>query len=292
MKNLITIPRITGILLLAIAWFAARTQTKLHVALLAISGAVLLLTPTGPALKRWQEFRDSFRLTKSFAIIMLLDILFLAVLAVLTLILSNVLRGTMELLKQVDLSDRGVLLAKVDMYNDIIGSFFSASITAIIIFWIAVVIAYSLSRGMIWLTLLDKPLQKKFFVRSGLFNLAWCTVWITLMLFILASQSPMIGAVAFIVLMLVYTHLTTILHHSYAKHNTMSRAVGEAFGIGLGRLGSFLNPLAYIFIIYVILSQVLRVVTGNAALVVTFAVYLAFMAWYRTYMRDVLRQVQ
>ena len=288
MKRQLTVPRIIGIILLVIAGLAYKTQGKVQVTLIALAGLVLLLTPKTLGGTRWQEFLASLKLKKHLVFIMLFDIMFWALIAILSLILANVLRGPIEQLKGIQLG-AGVAVGAIAAYNEIIESVFTTAIVTLIVFWLFVVASYTLSRGLIWLTLLNTPMQKQFFLRFCVLNLIWLTIWIAIMLFGLSTQQPKFGAVIFIILLLVYTHLTTVLHHSYARHGVMSKAVGEAFGIGLGKLGLFLHPFVYMFIIYVIISQVLRLATDNAALVVTIIIYLIFMAWYRTYMRDILR---
>jgi hypothetical protein len=291
MKNLISAPRIIGLALLIIAWLAYRTQGMLRTSLLAIAGAVLVLTPLQSGKKHWQRFAESLRLGKESVVVMLYDILFWAVLAVLTLILANVLRGHYDQLKAMDLG-AGFTIAKLPAYNAILQNAFTTAIVAIIIFWILVVVAYSLSRGLIWLTLLEKPVKAGFFKWFTLLNIIWCTAWLLLALFFMSTMQSMFGAYFFLVLLVLYAHLTTVLHDAYTRTQEFGRAFRGAFGIGLGRLGAFLHPYCYLFIAYVILSQLQRFAQGTTGLVITFVIFLVFMAFYRTYFRNILRQLE
>lgn len=290
MKKLITIPRVIGVLLIVIAALAYGTQGMLRTALLAIAGLVFLLSPRDSSHKHWQHFLASFRLKKEFALIMLYDIVFWALLAVLTLVLANVMRGQVETLKGVQVS-QGLQLANLPLYNDLLHGFFTNAAIALIIFWACAIIAYSLSRGLIWLTLLEKQSQQPFFIRFGLLNIVWCTLWLAFLIFVATAVVQPTAAYALLVLFILYAHLTTVLHYQYTKLRAFGKSIKDAFGIGLGSLGSFAQPYCYIFIAYVILSQIERIVHGTAALVAAFIIFLIFMAWYRTYLRNIIRSV-
>ncbi len=289
LKQLISLPRILGIILMVLAVLAYKTQGPVQVGLLAIAGATLLLTPLQAGIKHWQAFLASWKLTKEFAFVMLFDILFWAVLAILALLLSNVLKGPIEQLKSIQL-DQGITLGSLQAGNAVFESVFTTAIIAVIIFWLLTIIAYSISRGLIWLTLQEKPLHKEFFVRFSILNAMWCTVWFLLTLFFLGTIVPNVAAHVFIVVLILYAHLTTLLHYSYVKKRSASKAVSDSFA-SIGKLGSFVHPYCYLFIVYLILNQAQRVTQGTTAFVTAFIVFLVFMAWYRTYFRNIMRHI-
>ncbi len=287
--KLVSVPRILGIVLIVLSVLAYKTQGPVQVGLLAIAGAVLLLTPLQAGIKHWQAFLASWKLTKEFAFMMLFDILFWAVLAILALVLSNVLKGPVEQLKSIQL-DQGLTFGSLQAGNAIFQSVFTTAIITVIIFWLLTIVAYSISRGLIWLTLHEKPLHKAFFVRFSILNLVWCTIWFLLTLFFLGTIVPRVAAFLFIVVLITYAHLTTLLHYSYVKTRSFGKAVSDAFA-SIGKLGSFVHPYCYLFIVYLILNQAQRVTQGTAALVTAFIIFLIFMAWYRTYYQNILRHI-
>lgn len=284
------VPRVIGIVLLVIAALVFRTQSLAHTGLLAFAGLVLVLSPKQSAVKHWQAFAGSFKLSKDFALIMLFDALFWAALSVLILLLSSVLQGPFASLRSIQLGE-GVSLGTIASYNTLLQAAFTTALVALVVFWIIVLAAYSLSRGLVWLTLVRGKFQMQFFLRFALLNLCWCTAWLGLVLVALLTMQPMAGAIAFIVLLLAYVHITTILHAAYAKSREAGASVREAFGTGVGALGRFIIPYAYVFLVYVIVAQVQRLIPGAAGLVVTFLVFLAFMAWYRTYFSTIVRRI-
>lgn len=289
-KQYITVPRIIGIILIVIAVLAYQTQGRTQVTLLALAGLVLLCSPTRTAQKHWQAFLASLKPGKETMLIMLFDIIFWAALAILTLILANVLQSPYEQLKALQLGSSATI-SMIASYNDILQGVFTTALITLIIFWMLVVAAYSFSRGLIWLTLLEKPVQRVFFTRFSLLNLIWCTAWIILTVFFLSTTLPQIAAHTAIIVMVLYAHLATVLHYSYTKTRALGKSFRDTFGIGLGNAAHFIHPYCYLFIVYVILSQIARVAQGTTALIVTFIVFLIFMALYRTYLRNILRHI-
>lgn len=289
MMNIITTPRMIAVVLFILAWLSYPEQGIARVSLLTLAGIILLVSSNQSAGKHWQEFVNSLRPGKEYVFVMLFDMLFWALLAILTLLLAIAVRTPYEQLKTVQFS-AGVNIGTLEASNAILETFFTTAIVALIIYWVVLIAAYSLSRGLIWLTLHNKPAKKKFLAWFGLLNLLWCTPWLVLTLFFLTVIAPPTSAYVFIILLVLYAHLTTTLHNSYARHATIGKAFKDAFA--LGNLGRFLQPYCYLFIAYVILSQAGRFVEGNTELIVTFFIFLLYMAWYRVYLRNIMRRAE
>jgi hypothetical protein len=291
--KLITLPRIVGIVLIAIALFThyAR-QGAIQALLLGIASLVLLLTPRKPAEKYWKQFLASLKPTKVFGILLLIDALFWTLLAILTVALTVVLRDVVTQVKSVA-PTKDIAMNVIGTYNDVLGAAFTKGIIALVVFWVALTAAYALSRGMIWLTLHGKKFEMRFFLRFFALNLAWCTLWVAATLFLMSALMQPYGGISFLVLLPLYAHLTTILHSTYAQTRNARRSVGAAFSYGLGRLGSWANPYCYLLIGYVVLSQIMRALPpGKLALGVTFILFFLFMAWYRVFLKNTLRSLQ
>jgi hypothetical protein len=291
MRHLVTVPRVIGLALIILCALSYKTQGLARAGLLGIAGLILLFAQRQSAEKHWRQFAGSFKLTKDSALLMLFDALFWAALSVFILILAGVLQSPIEQLYGIKLGE-GVTVGAVMQYNAMLDGIFAIAAASLAVFWLAVVAAYSLSRGLLWLTLARERFKPRFFARFALLNLGWCTAWLALALAALLNLQPMAGAVSFIVLLVLYTHLTTVLHASYARSQRAGESVREAFGTGLGGLLGFVQPFAYVFIVYVVLAQVQRLIPGTLNLIVTFLLFLAFMMWYRTYLSAVLRHTK
>ena len=291
--KLITLPRIVGIILIAIAFLThyAR-QGTIQAVLLGIAALVLLCTPRKSAEKNWKQFLASLKLNKEFGILLLIDALFWTLLAILTAILTVVLRDVVNQIK-IAAPTTGIAMNVIGAYNDILDAAFTKGIVAFVVFWLALIAVYALSHGMLWLTLHGKKLETKFFLRFFALNLVWCTLWVAATVFLMSALMQPYGGLSFLVMLPLYAHLTTIMHSTYAQTHSARTSVGAAFAYGLGRLGSWANPYCYLLIDYVVLSQIMRALPpGKLALGVTFVLFFLFMAWYRTLFKNVLRSLQ
>ncbi len=290
LKEIITIPRIIGIALIILAIIV---QTKLHqlsqAAILVIAGLILALSPNKPAIKKFKDALASFRLKKEFAVIMFIDAITFVACALLLGLLYKIILANAEALGTIQ-ANPSLTPENLLVYNELIGNFFLYSGIALAAFYIVAIVVYTLSRGLIWLALLAKKPELRFFARFWLVNMAWCTAWTALALFFMISMKPATGTPVIILIVLLYAHLTTALHYSYTKSREMKKSFLEAFSKGLGKFGAFIQPYCYMLVVYVIISQIMRLVTGKFALAVIFIFYFMFMAWYRVYMRNILRQ--
>ncbi|MEM2915910.1 MAG: hypothetical protein QXT19_00925 [Candidatus Woesearchaeota archaeon] len=290
-KDIITIPRIIGIVLIILAIIVqVKLQQLSHAIILAIAGLILALAPNTSAKKNLKDVITSFRLKKEFAIIMFIDAMTFVACALLTILLYKIILANAEALNAIPASP-SLAPESLAAYNTILGKFFLYSGIALAAFYLATIIVYTISRGLVWLVLLGKKPELGFFARLGLLNLVWYTIWTVLALFFMITMKPEGGVPVIIVLLLLYTHLTTALHYSYAKVQEMKKSLIEAFRKGLGKIPAFAQPYCYILIVYVIISQAIHIGTGKFALAIAFTAYFAFMAWYRIYMRNVLRQI-
>ncbi len=291
-KNITTIPRITGIALIIIAIIVQmKLQQPSQAIILAIAGLILAIVPNNSARKNFKDAIASFRLKKEFAVIMFIDAITIIVFALLLRLLYGIIMANTEALSVIQ-ANPALNPENLAAYNELIGNFLLYSGIALLAFYLVAIVLYTLSRGFIWLFLLGKKPELGYFVRLGLVNLMWCTAWTALTLFFMVTIKPAGGAYLVIMIVLLYTHLTTALHYSYAKKREMKKAFLEAFSKGLGKIGAFAQPYCYMLIVYAIISQITRLVQGRFALAVIFISYFVFMAWYRTYMRNILVQIQ
>ncbi|MEM4254008.1 MAG: hypothetical protein QXR48_01320 [Candidatus Woesearchaeota archaeon] len=290
-KQLITTPRIIGIALIIIAVLTYIMQQSLEALIIAIPGLILLLTPNKSAKEEFKEFINSFKLNKEYAWIMFIDAMCWVVCALLFFGLYALLKNSIEKLRTLPIGT-SLNPAMLSAYNDILQRFFINAIIALVVFYLLALIAYSVSRGMIWNVLLTKRTRTQFFLRLGLLNLIWCTIWVFITgFFLVTMKSPLAIIALFAITVLLYVHLTTILHHSFTKNNAFGAALKDTFGTGVGSLARFAHPYCYIFIIYVLLSWILSIAQGKMQMMMYFVLLFAFMAWYRIYMRNTLRRI-
>jgi hypothetical protein len=289
--KIISLPRIIGIVLILLAVLAYRTQGILKAGIIGTAGLVLLLASNISAGKNWQAFVASLKPKKQFVVLMLFDMLFWTMLAILMLLFALAVKGPYEQAKAIQLGE-GITIGAIAGFNNILTTFFTTTIISLIVFLVLAIIAYSTSRGLIWTMLTNKKQSRKLFAKLCWLNLLWCTAWLAVFFLLSIGLKPVIGAYSLIIGILLYAHLTTILHREFAITGLIRQSVRASFAKGLGRISAFAQPYAYIFVVYLLLSQLLRINIGKTQVIIAFIAYLAFMAWYRTYLNIIARQVQ
>jgi tryptophan-rich sensory protein len=288
-KEIITITRIIALLPLIAAIFFYSQTGFAQIALLVIAGLLLLAAPNNYAKKNLKMFIETFKLKQEFAWAMVYDAGFWVVTVALGLALWKILNAIAGPLMTIPIGSLNP--ESIGDYNSIISAFFTKAVIALVIIWLLIAIAYGISRGLIWLKLLEKPLHMPFFFRFGLINIFWFTAIMVLFILIAAGLKTISAAGVVIVLFLAYTHITTVMHYSYVKNRAFAKAISEAFGTGIGKILAFIHPYCYIFMVYVLVIQLLRFTSGKMMLVAAFLIYFVFMAWYRIYMRNILRRI-
>jgi hypothetical protein len=290
LTKLFTMPRIIAIILIAIA-ISFYSRGAAQSIILTIAGLILLLTPKEYANRQFRLMQDSFRLKKDYAWAMFYDAAYWVALMLAGMGIIGIIMSAAEPLKGIQFGSPEAL-NNLGQYTGMMQTFLIIAAIAIAVFWIINSIAYGISRSLIWLALLGKKIRASFLLRFGLWNLAWQAglTLIVVLLFVLLKQT--MAAYALIILALLYTHITTVLHCSYAKSERFKESFVTAFKTGIGKFPAFIHPYCYMLITYILLSKILELASGKLLLSAAFLLFFIFMAWYRTYMRNILRQIR
>ncbi|MBN1644466.1 hypothetical protein JW851_00300 [Candidatus Woesearchaeota archaeon] len=162
----------------------------------------------------------------------------------------------------------------------------------IIIFYLLLILDYALFRAWIWTKLLNQKPTKAFVKRFFILNLIWATGWVTLFGIGATILTPEYYVYMLGIGTILYIHLTTVLHHSFAWKQEIKRAIGKAFTTGIGHTGLFFIPYIYIIIIYIILTKAFTLIPEQIQYPAIFLIIIIFMAWYRVYMNQVIKNIE
>lgn len=152
------------------------------------------------------------------------------------------------------------------------------------------VIIYSAFKGLIWLTILDKKIEWRYFTKFSLLNAIWLALWIIPALVIALGLKPDYFLPVVIAAAIIGIHLTAIMQYSFTKKQAVLSSLGNTFKIGIGKIKKFLLPYSYMVIVYMILLNIFWVIP-KAQNILTFAMILIlmfYMAWYRQYIAVLL----
>jgi len=155
------------------------------------------------------------------------------------------------------------------------------------------VIIYSAFKGLIWLTILDKKIEWRYFTKFSLLNAIWFALWIIPALVIAIGLKPAYFLPVVIAAAIIDIHLTAVMQYSFTKKQFIFSSLGNTFKTGFGKIKQFLLPYSYMAVVYMILLNIFWVIP-KAQNILTFAMILIlmfYMAWYRQYMAVLLGKI-
>ena len=231
-------------------------------------------------------FIHSFKLDTRIAITALIDAIFWLLTTLTALMAKNHILTQAHTLQLANLSPQG--LANQALATNTLSLmrwfFINASIAlALTLFIIAIL--YTLSRGCIWLLLLNKKPSKTYFLGFFKLNLTWWLIWLIPAILTFIGLKPNFVAPILGIEFAIYIHFTTLLHRTYAEKKTLSEVYTTAFHLG-NKVHVFILPYTLAFITYWIFFQLFRFLPqDNTKLLFASALFflIVFLAWFRNY---------
>jgi len=276
MKDSIT--RIIGVVLLVVSMLAHK-YIGVSVALLVIAGLIMLISDKKNAKKQLIIFKKSFKELKHkrYYLIALYDILCLGVFFLIAPLFSAWFVAKMNTLTASNIFSLLFLLLV-----------YLFAVTLLLI------IAYSVFKGLIWLQIMKKKVSAGFLKRFFLLNLCWWLILlIPIIIFVLGAKQEYLFYCV-ILFAILYVHFTSILHYVFTNNLRIGKAVKQAFAITFIDIKQFLLPYSYIILVYFILLQIFWIVpkTANIMLFASILFIVFFLAWYRLYLAEILKQIR
>lgn len=174
-------------------------------------------------------------------------------------------------------------------------SFFAQSIAVTVGLLFVIFVVYTIIQGLAWLQILERKHTLRYFTRFFLLHLAWLIPWLVIMWFFIVGLKGTFATVGLTILGILFTYLTFIMQHSFVRdpHLGIRKALGAAFSIGIGRIYLFIIPLLLAAVVFIIWSQVWRLVPqienlGFGLIILASLVFAPFLAWFKFYIDKLL----
>lgn len=290
----LTTTRIIGIAVLLLSLFFYFTNPSTGVYLLAAIALVLLFAPEKYGESQLKKLTDSLNF-KELSIITLFDVLFWFVFFVsATLINSTLEKIAKSFLGGINPQtiQYSTDVAKLSAATNSIKTFFLVLGLTLFGFVIINLLAYTLSRSLIWLNLLKKKFNLNSFIKFLGFNSLWWVLWAVIFVLLVLKRDPEVMPWLALTLAAFYIHTSTIAHYYLAKTNRIKDSFAKGFTISFGKLHLFILPYSFILLAYFILSKVITYIPlGTFEAVVNFIVLIAIMNIGRAYLKNVLDDV-
>lgn len=169
----------------------------------------------------------------------------------------------------------------------IMQSFFINSTLVITGLLILQLLIYTACKGTIWTVILNKKTKLEHYKGFLLLNMAWYTIWTPILLITALGLKPNYVTPVLGILILLFLHLTTLLHYNYTKTGKISTAFAN---LTLKNIHQYILPYTLAIIVYFILLQIIRFVPPDTKtlLATGLLIIIFWMAWVRTYLIKVM----
>lgn len=242
----------------------------------------------------WQ-FIDHVNINKKILLTTIYEIVFWLLFFATSYITSVILKKEAAMLGKVNFDQLKIFTSQELTTTNItlIKTFLIKSILILGAFAIVILLIYSIIKGLIWLTLLNKKPTKTYFIQFFKLHCIW---WILLALpatFILAGIQPEFRTYFVIFFAVFYLHATTILQAKFTQKTTQKDAFTSILNIGIAKIHYFLLPYTFSILIYWLLTRLLYLLpSGSIALLfAAILIGLLFICWFRNYIKDIILEI-
>ena len=288
-----TATRIIGIAVLALSIFFYLTNPSAGVYLLFAMSLIFLLAPEKYGEQQWKNLLSSFDF-KNISLITLFDLVFWFVLILSAFLVYE--KATLIFEATLAKANPNVAQtldpAQMDSTSSLIVKFFLYSGLISIGFIVINLLSYTLSRSLLWTSLLKKKFNAKVYLKFLSFNVLWWSLWTVILIFLAIKRAPEVIAVFTLVFICLYTHTSTVAHYHLAKTNKIKETFAKSFSIAYGKLHLFILPYSFILLIYFILSKaILYIPLGSFASTANLILLLLIMNMGRAYLKNVMDEI-
>jgi hypothetical protein len=238
----------------------------------------------------YRELFESFKnLDKKFFVISLYDALFIASALFIFMLGSSLLGKAISKLMPLASDPFGIAGTQVSLLFKAIAVL---AIWAVAVF-VAIVIAQTIFKGLIWTTIMGKKFTSRYFKKLFWVNVSWFLLWLVTSLIIYYGASVKYRIYVQGIYYLLLFYFTTILYILFTRKNVIKRTISKALSLGVRKVRYFIIPYIYAVIIFVIISQLFRVINPATKLGMFIGVILTifFIAWMRLYIYSIAKDV-
>jgi len=293
--SFLTIPRIISLGLFAIAgllfilgqsWFGY-----------VLAGIILFSAPTKHAKTRFDKLLDAFKRWKTIIITALYDAAYWMFIFAGTWILQNALTKKSQAMEAAGIVSREALAnprtaataaaAMGDVYHYII-----ASIVGIIIY---ATIVYGISRTLIWTTIANEKLTKKFTWRFMLTNSIWWLIFlapivVTMLAVQQAGNKQLVAQGGLFLTIILFTYFSPIMQTLFMRTRKIGYSIGNGLGFGISKLGYLIVPYTYAILVYLIAMRPLQLFQTTLYINYLNLVFIVlYFAWLRIYLYSIIK---
>jgi len=243
----------------------------------------------------WQAVRSSFSFSPNVVYSALVDALYWFFTFFIAIIAKNQLVAEAYKLQSVTLSP-AVLAdqAAAQQALSVMKWFFVSGALVMVVVLVLEIVVYSACKGLIWLLLLNKKPSRQFFVGFFKLTLLWWLLWLVPGIILMFGLKPnyfaWIGGLG----VLVFLHLTSLVHITFANTLSVKKALHSAFDVGILRVHFFIVPYVFAVGLYWLTVQLFNFLPQDQKFMLVAAIiYVIFyLAWFRTFILNYVKTMR
>jgi hypothetical protein len=171
-------------------------------------------------------------------------------------------------------------------------SFLVNSLLATVVFLLLVLLLYTILQALSWQHVLRTKWSWAFLPRFLLLYLGWLTPWAVIFWFFVAGLRGTYAAYGLTILGILFIHLSFLFQQFVAKGDGFKKSVALTFSIGVGKIHLFLLPYAIGVVIWLLWSQLWRLLPQMSAspfalLAVLCLIFAPLFAWLKFFLSEV-----
>jgi len=287
-------PRIIGIIILALAitaYFFKISGAKL----LAVIGAILIISPTKHSQEMLKLCIQSIKRWKTIILTALYDAVFWLITAgILFVFIKWESLKSVQAQATIKLTSEALIQTELLQQNvSGLQSFLIYSLIAGLIVITICLAIYTISRALIWTNISKQKLTKKFFLKFLGLNAIWWLIWLPIYFLIGVAAAKAGTKIVILLLFAITAYFTPILHTLFTKKQLIGHSLGHGIAYGITKFYKLIVPITYALIIYIIIYQPFRLLQNTkfyqAATILLVVIYLA---WLRTYLYEAIKKFE
>jgi len=294
MMKIITKARIIGIVLLIIGIIGWIIDTKGSF-WTGLAGLLILIAPTKHAQEMLDLFVETVLKWKTVIITALYDALYWL------FVYGMVFFSMWQINKQAMIAKSVSVLDTQQMMNDAVASqnlaaikqLFWVFVVGVLVLFVLFIIAYALSRGMIWSTITAKKPNKKYFLKMFGLTAGWWAIWTVLFILIaLGMKGNPAAKQGLYGMLFISTYFTPIVYTLFTEKNLVGSSISNGLATGIAKLHRFVIPYTYAFIVYIIMYQFFKLIQHTSFMKPAAMLFVVlYFSWLRIYVYNVVKKL-
>lgn len=186
-------------------------------------------------------------------------------------------------------------LAQLENNLAVMKGFQNFLIIAPIIFLLFVIIDWTIFKGIIWVNILKKRFDLKYFKNFLALNLLWFIPWAILLVLVIVLVRQNASAYIVLFLFVLLMHMSGVLCIAFAKENKIINSIKQAFSIGIGKIHLFLVPYTILIILFVVVSQLgwlFKLFSYNIQAILSLILFVLYLAFARVFLSKIVLRVR